>query len=328
MGEHKCEERSEYFLKKISDVLGDQEFGFDVFVLMKSEEIKRFLFYEDKTKKEISFKDKLQETIVETVKKDYLVEKEQYKFVDNIADDQHKIYILPQNEKYAPFKCLRDIDGEVNTFEVNDYDEADAIMFRFRKEDTIIWAYQKVNPVLIPNKKRNNFLLRVQEQRKDIFIEMTDKIFTITRKVNILIINDYILTREIGLMERHYKFEGYIRMRAEEVVKKISEVGIIENIEKMREYIQRPQKKYANKMMRISRYNVLKEPPEELIEKLEQSPRWKGVFKIKGDKIKLDTYKDVENIIDLFDERYTKSLITNDEFDTDVKKIVEIQNEL
>lgn len=322
MGEHKWEESSEYFLKKISNVLGDQEFGFDVFVLMKSEKLKRFLFYEDKMKSEPSFKNKLQETIVETVKKDYLVEKEQYKFVDDIADDQHKIYILPQNTEYKPFECLKEVDGTEKTFEVNDYDEADAIMFRFRREDDIIWAYQKVNPVLIPNKKRNNFLLRAQGQSKDIFTEMTDKIFTITRKVNILIVNDCILTREIGLMERHYKFEGYIRMRAVEVVNKISKVGIIENIEKMRDYIQRPQKKYANKMMRISRYNVVKEKPEELIEKLEQIPRWKGVFKISGNKIKLDTYKDVENIIDLFDERYTKSLITNDEFDTDVKKIV------
>jgi len=35
----------------------------------------------------------------------------------------------------------------------------------------------------------------------------------------------------------------------------------------------------------------------------------------------LDSYTDVENIIDLFDERYTKSEITDTEYDTDVKSI-------
>ena len=51
-------------------------------------------------------------------------------------------------------------------------------------------------------------------------------------------------------------------------------------------------------------------------------PRWKGVFDIKDGEINLRNYKDVENLIDFFEERYTVSQVTNDEFDTDVKKLM------
>lgn len=77
-------------------------------------------------------------------------------------------------------------------------------------------------------------------------------------------------------------------------------------------------------MMRIKNYHVIEKSADELIEKLNNVERWKGVFDIQeGNKINLRTYKDVENLIDLFDERYTFSLITNDEFDTDVKELAE-----
>lgn len=54
--------------------------------------------------------------------------------------------------------------------------------------------------------------------------------------------------------------------------------------------------------------------------------RWQNVFIIADGKILLNAFKDVENLIDLFDERYTKSVITDDEFGTDVKKIASNNN--
>lgn len=77
----------------------------------------------------------------------------------------------------------------------------------------------------------------------------------------------------------------------------------------------------AELMLRIKQYNVVKLKSKELIKKIQKTERWRETFTIINGKIQLNTYKDVEHLIDLFDERYTKSLITNDEFDTDVKRI-------
>lgn len=42
-------------------------------------------------------------------------------------------------------------------------------------------------------------------------------------------------------------------------------------------------------------------------------------FEIQGTQVHLRTFSDVENIIDLFTERYTKSEVTGQEYDTSVK---------
>ncbi|WP_420313834.1 Kiwa anti-phage protein KwaB-like domain-containing protein [Blautia luti] len=51
---------------------------------------------------------------------------------------------------------------------------------------------------------------------------------------------------------------------------------------------------------------------EELLKRIQIVPRWQGKFEIREDGITLRTFADVENLIDLFTERYTKSLIIDD----------------
>lgn len=321
--------KAEDIVAKIADMFQDQEFGFDVFVLMKDEKktIKKFVFYEKSKKGDMSFKDKIQNSIVEIIKKNFVVEKTEYVPIENAADDQHKIYILPQDEEYAPLACLNIAEKVVATFEVSDYDDADAILFRFRRGMKSIWAYQSVNPVLIPNKKGENFLVKaLSTESSDKFVEMSDKIFTITKKINLLVIDENIITRDLNLLQRHFGFEKYIRTQAEKVVNDIITIGIVDNEDKLSNYIQRTKKQYAKKMMRIKQYNVIRKKPAELISKISEVPRWRNVFEIENGKIKLNTFKDVENLIDLFDERYTRSLITDDEFDTDVKKLANNEN--
>lgn len=317
-------EKEEIILDEISDMFQDQEFGFDVFVLMKDEEktIKKIVFWDRSISGETSFKDKIQNSIAETLLRDFRVEKEEYSLIDNIADNQHKIYILPQDANYAPFECLDFEEDTVGAFSENDYDTADAILFRFRRGTKVIWAYQRVIATLIPNKKGENFLTKVfSTEGNDVFVEMDDKLFAITKKINLLVIGGDIVTKDINLMQSHFGFEEYIRNQASRVVEDITAIGIVSNECKLTEYIERKQKTYAKKMMRIKQYNVIKKTPEELISKIQTVLRWKDVFKIEDGKIVLNTYKDVENLIDLFDERYTISPITDDEFDTDVKKL-------
>ena len=77
-------------------------------------------------------------------------------------------------------------------------------------------------------------------------------------------------------------------------------------------------------MMRIGNSRVLRLSQEQLIEKVNTLPRWQGKFTISNDnQIELNTYVDVENLIDLFDERFTRSDVTDTEYDTDVKTVVE-----
>lgn len=314
----------------ITEMFLDVEFGFDVFIIMKNDEleIKRFLFYEGQTDREDGFKRRIQNSIVESIQNMFLDQSAEFTMVENIANDQNKFYIIQQDESYRPFENLSTPEDEINNFSMDESCDADAILFRFRRGENSFWAYQQIAPAAIPNKKKQNFLVKIlSTEHTDQFVEMSDQLFTITRKINLLIIGDKIVTKDISLMQRHFGFENFIRTSAHKAVSDISNIHIVENDDKLTDYIERTSTKYSKKMMRIKNYHVINKTANELIEKLNSVERWKGVFDIQDNKIILRTYKDVENLIDLFDERYTISPVTNDEFDTDVKQLAELGGE-
>lgn len=79
------------------------------------------------------------------------------------------------------------------------------------------------------------------------------------------------------------------------------------------------------KMLRIKNSKVLTKSKEELYLKITTLPRWSGKFDLDEEThtIVLRNYGQVENLIDLLDERYTRSDVTDEEYDTSAKKWVE-----
>ena len=62
-----------------------------------------------------------------------------------------------------------------------------------------------------------------------------------------------------------------------------------------------------------------------MIDKINTVPRWQGKFDVDSQNgtIILNTYVQVESLIDLFDGRYTRSEVTGTEYDTDVKSVAQ-----
>lgn len=78
--------------------------------------------------------------------------------------------------------------------------------------------------------------------------------------------------------------------------------------------------------MRIASSAVFRLTREQLVNKVNTLPRWQGKFHFSQDsgQIVLNTYSEVESLIDLFDERYTRSDVTDTEYDTEVKTVVQM----
>ncbi len=307
----------------LNQMFRDEERGFEVFIIMKAEDstMKRFLFYEHG---ERDFKKKIEKSIAGVIKEKFLAADAEYVMAENVADNQNKFYLIKQSAEYNPFEILSISEENIGAFSVLERDNADAIVFRFRRDGKTIWAYQYIAPTNIPNKKQENFLAKVfATEHKDRFIEMDEPLFPITKIINLLVFDDYIITKDTSLMQRHFNFNEFISATAGRAVADITALDLVSNCEKLTDYINRKQTKYAKKMMRIKNYHVITKSASELLEKVKTVPRWEGVFDTTGDKLNLHTYQDVENLIDLFDERFTTSPITGDEFDTDVKKLAD-----
>ena len=127
------------------------------------------------------------------------------------------------------------------------------------------------------------------------------------------------------MLQKNFGFQDYIYQSATQAVTSIAEKGLVSNTDKLTEYISRGEPKYAKKMMRIGNSRVLALSAEELFTKINTVQRWKGKFHIDDttNQIVLKNYGEVESLIDLFDERYTRSDITDTEYDTDVKTVAQ-----
>lgn len=201
----------------INEVLNEQ-FGFEIYIVMKEGEqlIKRFVLDEGSPNATDGFKRKIRESIKEAIQSKFLTDDSKYANGDDLANEQAFFYVIRQDDAYQPFSYLSVTENQVENFKLSDKNNADAILFKFsfqrNGELKQLWAYQKILPASIPNRRTKYFqLIRKSQDRQDVFTEMKEQMFIITRKIDLLILGDEIITADIKLMERHFGLETFLR---------------------------------------------------------------------------------------------------------------------
>ena len=302
--------------------------GFEAYIVTKTEPKLRKMVLSEK---EDNYKKKVRDHILAVIKETYLNEEAEFSEGINISDNQRKNYIITQDEGYHPFDFLQDNISNASQFIFDQIDDVLGIAFWFRNDNKEFWAYQHSWSTMVPNKKKNNLLARVMRYEKyDCFEEQKDPLLTIASRVDLLVIDNRIITSNISLLQKCFGFQEFIVASANKSIDRVKQLNLVSNPEKLYDYIKRKEKtgKYAKKMMRISNSKVLSLTKEELMKKVHSVDRWKNKFEEdENGNIVLNTYVQVESLIDLFDERYTRSEITGAEYDTDVKQIAEPVNQ-
>lgn len=318
----------EHIREKIKEYCDNKmQCGLEAFVVKKdSPKLKRMSLSEEENEEGKNFRTVLKEMFLEILDKKFLSQESEYANGHQLADNQHKILILEQGEAFHPFTYVLDVN-EIDEFVSEDIIDASGLMFRVRKGTDTLWIYQHLWSIMVPNKKKTNPMARIMHfENQIVFEEQRESLLTIAKKIDILIMNDYLITSNTTLLQRHFGFQEYIYQKAQQTIQCIVDKNLVKNTEKLTEYISRGKSKYAKKMMRIGSSKVFDLTLEELIKKINTLTRWRGKFNFHQDtkQIVLNTYNEVENLIDLFDERYTRSDVTNTEYDTEVKIIAEL----
>lgn len=310
----------------ISSLFADKEYAFEAFIMMKGErKLKKFVLYEgapeNRKDEEKNFKKRLQNLIEEVIKETYGNEDAEYDSVENIADNQNKFYIIPQTEDYKPFEMLASSSTVNETYRAADIKAAEGIFFRYERGETVVWAFQYFWPNAIPNRKG----IRIIPHEDDVFTELKKPILAVAQRVDLLVVDNEIITDNIDLLQLRYGFQQYVKSTAKRIVSEITSLGLVSNMDKVDEYISKEKLTYAKKILRLKNSKVLTKSKDELYAKITDLPRWQGKFGLNetDHTIRLENEDQVENLIDLLDERYTRSDVTNEEYDTSAKKWVE-----
>lgn len=304
----------------------DEQCGFEAYVVCKTAPRLRRVVLHDETPDDegrVSFKKQIKNMLFEELNEKYLGPDVEYASAASVADRQQKMFVIPQVAgMYTPFAFLNEAAQD---FSETDLQDATGLAFAIRKQGVTLWLYQHLWAILVPNKKKVNLMARIMNFEDGVvFHEQKESLLTIAKKIDLIVLDNIVITSDISLMQKVFGFQDYIRMTAERVITTVTNRGIVSNPSKLSEYINRGSGKltYAKKIMRIADSKVFLLTPEQLIGRIESVDRWRGkfVFSADGNRIDLQTYVHVELLIDLLDERYTKSEITNTEYDTDVKR--------
>lgn len=170
----------------------DNDCGFDAFVMMHGDQLIRKLnFYEGNPQRGTdNFKAEVFSNIKRTIESKFLAPEAEYCMAEQLAGNRKKFYAIRHNEDYHPFYVITIPEDQIQPFSVREYGDAQGFLFRLSIGGSkMLWAYQHIWPVTIPNKKKQNLLLKAfSPDREDVFVKFKDTIFTITHKVDLLIV--------------------------------------------------------------------------------------------------------------------------------------------
>lgn len=313
--------------KDIKEIIRDvveyrDEYGFEAFLILKSKELKKLTYEDDNPRNE--YRIKIRDMMICVLEEKYLPDDIEFKDDSCIADNQNHCYIIPQKGENPLFSFLSTDNSQVNDFSSKDFEETMGIAFRFRGNGNEVWAYQHMWSIMVPNKKKTNVLSCIfSDQGREYLVEQKNTVFTIANRIDALVFNDCVLTSNISLLEKSFSFDRYICEKASQTIAKIADKSLVSDTEKLKQLLESSKtNRIAKKLMRIFNSKVFDVPNETIKKRIRTLPRWKGRFKEneKGELV-IETKAHFQNLIDLLDERYTRSEVTGIEYDTDVKSI-------
>ena len=303
----------------IRKMFKDDNYSFNTFVLLKSNRKVKKLLLDENTpnKSNTGFKEKIRARIHDYIRSNYLADEAEYTSYENIADNQHKFYVINQDGEYHPFDMLKEDDENITGFDISEINDLMGVLFKFEKENDVVWGYQHIYSIAIPNKSRLGFLLK---QDGTIFKEMKEPLFSISSKINFMIVNGSIITNDIDIMQRNFGFSKFIRSEAAKVMSIVNDIGIVDSMDKIQQYVEGDKLTYAKKMMQIKSSPVLNMKPTVLLNKIKTSPTYSNKLKIVDNKIVLETKKQVEVFIKMLNDTWLKSELTEQLYEAEVKK--------
>lgn len=308
----------------LMDMLDNKEnCGFDPYIVVSDEPRLRLMeLSEERNTDGKTFRTVLKDLIFEAIRDSFLSDDATYTDWTRLADNQRGYLIIPQSDGFTPFSFLS--ENTIVPFQLEDISKITGLVFAIRKDMKSVWCYQHLWNIMLPKRKTPGRIVRISKKEgKTVFSEGPWEQITISKRIDILIADGCLITENLDLLQKKFGFQEFIRRSATKAVEHIKKTGLLSDTVILDNYISEKRgQRYARKMMRVLDSSVLKLSPELLFSRINATMRWNGKFDINtvNGKITLNNLKDVELFIDLLDERYTYSLVTMMEYDTNGKR--------
>ena len=304
----------EQMQSKIRSILSHRINGLEIYACLKKGEEYRL--------KPLRATDKLinkaNEMITCAIEKAYLKDEIEYDSSDNIADNRKCLYEVLQDEKYHPFDFLNSYKEFSEVFSDLDRKPLLGFFFRLNLNDEYFWAYQQVYSVTKIDRSKHIFAFF----SNNTFESIDKDLLQIDARVDLLVIDNSIVTANVELLQRSFLFERYIRREATETLIKIKKMNIVQGFSKFLNFEKK--RTNAKKLLKAKNSKVLSMKRNDLLNGLKKHPRYSAVFEFSNDDfIRIKSQKDADAFIKMLNDDIVRSELTGQEYDSNSKSILD-----
>lgn len=311
--------KTEELKSKIQSIL-TKKYGLNVFACVKEDGkliLYKFLIND-------RLKDDIKSMINSTMVKTFVSENFELESVDNIADEKHALYEIVQDENFYPFKFINDYERVNDVYSEKEQANLCGLFFKINFNNNEIWLYQHIYQVRMIKRSKSLYAMLTNTT----YVPLDRDILKIDSRLDILIINKSIITSNIDLLQRSFGFEKYIRNEASKTIQMINDLGIVSDISKVLEFGNNKNLTNAKKLLKAKHSQVLKMGKGKLINGLKKHNRYKTMFNFENDRIIIKTQQDIKNLITMLNDNIVRSELTNLEYDSLNKNILEPLNKI
>ena len=307
---------------KIREIIEtDTNCGVEIYVCLKNDEQ---FFYIEKMVSRNELKDRVRAIVLDVLREQYLDDDAEYGDISDVIDNKKMVYVLEQSEEYCPFSTLGDNLDVISTFEEKNIERVLGFIFKINLNSKKIFAYQQA---YVGSRLQAKNVLRIM-QKEDVFQIVEKEMLKIDKRVELVIVDNTILVRNVKVLQDYFGFQLFVRNQAQSVISKLEELDILGDIDVLKECQNGEKLTISKKLMKIKNSPVLEMDKDELIRKIPLIPRYRGIIHIEDGKIRTSTKKDVDNLLKLLNDDIVKSELTDKEYDSTSKILLNSETEV
>ncbi|MCQ2583806.1 MAG: DUF4868 domain-containing protein [Treponema sp.] len=238
-----------------------------------------------------------------------------------IIENQKVYYEIIQNTEYKPFEIIN--NKVPDSYKETDQINLKGFFIKINLNSKCFWIYQHKYPVTLINKKSSIMAILNGQNRYE---PLTVDVVKFDKKIDMIIINDSIITQNIDLMQREFSFNKYIRLDADRCIKKIKTLGILSSIDILQKMSGSEKLTTAKKLMSIRNSKTMGLTKNELFDSVRAHSVYKNLFKFDEGKrtIIVSSQKDILNFLKMMNDDYLHSELTRTDYDTSSKHEMKI----
>lgn len=196
-----------------------------------------------------------------------------------IEENLKVYYEIIQDQEYKPFDFLK--SSITDSYKESDQKNLKGFFLKINFNTKCFWIYQHKYPMTLINKKGSVIAFLNKQNRYE---PLNVDVVKFDNKIDLLIINNSIITKNINLLQKEFSFEKFIRTEADKGIKSIESLGIISSTEILKTMAASTKLTTSKKLMNIKNSKTMNLGKEELYNNAKNHSLYKNLFKFDDEK--------------------------------------------